>query len=332
MNIVLIILIVIVLIGFSAICSGLNVALMSLDIHDLQRKAKLGNLNAKRVLPLRHNTHLTLAAILITNVAAVSATSLVLESVVYGIFAGAIATLATVIFGEILPQAIFNRHALAYTARFRWAMYIMITVTFPVSKPLQLLLDTLFKKEPMHLQSRRELGIMISEHLGHEESELDEDEVEIIRGALQLSEKKVRDIMMPIEKVFWLTPDTILTDAKIDEIKAAGRSRIPIFNRDRSQCYGVLLMKELVDVDFDERTYRVDDLTLHPVRLVGSKTALDTMLRKFIATSTHLIPVEKDERIVGIVTIEDIIEEIVGQEIEDETDRSRKRQYAPVAD
>lgn len=305
---------------------------MSLDIHDLQRKAKLGNLNAKHVLPLRHNTHLTLAAILITNVAAVSATSLVLESVVYGIFAGAIATLATVIFGEILPQAIFNRHALAYTARFRWAMYIMITVTFPVSKPLQLLLDSLFKKEPMHLQSRRELGIMISEHLGHEESELDEDEVEIIRGALQLSEKKVRDIMMPIEKVFWLTPDTILTDAKIDEIKAAGRSRIPIFNRDRSQCYGVLLMKELVDVDFDEKTYRVDDLTLHPVRLVGSKTALDTMLRKFIATSTHLIPVEKDERIVGIVTIEDIIEEIVGQEIEDETDRSRKRRYSPVAD
>jgi metal transporter CNNM len=165
---------------------------------------------------------------------------------------------------------------------------------------------------------------MISEHMGHEESELDDDEVEIIRGALQLSEKKVRDIMQPIERVFWLTPDTILTDKKIDEIKAAGRSRIPIFNRDRSQCYGVLLMKELVDIDFDEKRYRVDDLNLYPVRLVGSKTALDTMFRKFITTGTHLIPIEKDDKIVGIVTIEDLIEEIVGREIEDETDRLRQ--------
>ena len=328
MSIALVILIVIVLIGFSAVCSGLNVALMSLDMKDLQRKAKLGNIQAKQVIPLRRTTHLTLAAILFTNVAAVSATSLVLESAVYGLLAGLIATLLTVIFGEILPQALFSQKPLFYVAKLRYILKLMIFLTYVVSKPLQLLLDKLFSHEGARLQTRQELGIMISEHLGHEESELDNDEVEIIRGALQLSEKKVRDIMQPIGKVFWLTPDTILTDEKIDEIKAAGRSRIPIFNRDRSQCYGVLLMKELVDIDFDEKEYRVDDLNLHPVRLVGSKTALDTMLRKFIASSTHLIPIEKDDRIVGIVTIEDLIEEIVGHEIEDETDRHRQNQTA----
>ena len=328
MSIALVILIVIVLIGFSAVCSGLNVALMSLDMKDLQRKAKLGNIQAKQVIPLRRTTHLTLAAILFTNVAAVSATSLVLESAVYGLLAGLIATLLTVIFGEILPQALFSQKPLFYVAKLRYILKLMIFLTYVVSKPLQLLLDKLFSHEGARLQTRQELGIMISEHLGHEESELDNDEVEIIRGALQLSEKKVRDIMQPISKVFWLTPDTILTDEKIDEIKAAGRSRIPIFNHDRSQCYGVLLMKELVDIDFDEKEYRVDDLNLHPVRLVGSKTALDTMLRKFIASSTHLIPIEKDDRIVGIVTIEDLIEEIVGHEIEDETDRHRQNQTA----
>ncbi len=297
---------------------------MSLDIKDLERKAKLGNVQAKQVLPLRKNTHLTLSAILITNIAAVSATSLVLESIVYGVLAGIIATLATVIFGEIIPQALFSQRSLAYTSKLRFMLRLMILLTYPIAKPLQLLLDRMFHAKGPQLQSRHELGIMISEHLGHEDSELDEDEVEIIRGALQLSEKKVRDVMMPIKDVFWLTPNTLLTDAKIDEIKAAGRSRIPIFNKDRSQCYGVLLMKELVDIDFDEHTYRVDDLNLHPVRLVGSKTALDTMLRKFIASSTHLFPVEKDDKIVGIITIEDIIEEIVGQEIEDETDKHRR--------
>ena len=280
---------------------------------------------AKKVLPLRQSTHLTLAAILLTNVAAVSATSLVLESVLIGLIAGLVTTILMVIFGEILPQAIFSRDALKYCARLSWAMRLMIFITYPVSKLIQLLLDNLFSKQKAQLQSRHELGIMITEHLGHEESELDEDEVEIIRGALQLSEKHVRDIMLPVRHVFWLTHDTILTPEKIKEIKTIGRSRIPIFNKQLTRCYGILLMKDLVDIDFDDHDIHVQDLILHPVQLVGSKTALDTMLRKFISTGTHLIPIIKDEHIVGIATIEDLIEEIVGQEIEDETDKRLTR-------
>ncbi len=314
---------VILLVIVSAICSGLNVALMSLDVNDLRRKAKLGNAAARRILPLRRNSHLSLAGILLTNVGAVSATSLVLEHHFNGLIAGIVSTLLIVIFGEIFPQALFNRRALFYVSWLAPALRLMIIITYPISKPLQLLLDKLFGHEQSQLQSRHELGIMITEHLGHQESELDEDEVEIIRGALQLSEKRVRDIMTPISKVFWLTPDTILNDKKIDEIKAKSRSRIPIFNRRLTHCYGVLLMKELVDIDFDEEVYRVDDLPLHPARMVGSMTALDTMFRKFIAARTHLMPIEKDDEIVGIVTIEDLIEEILGHEIEDETDGKR---------
>lgn len=324
MNILTTCIVVIVLIGFSAVCSGLNVALMSLNLAELKRKVKLGNVQAKKVLPFRRNTHLTLAAILLTNVAAVSATSLVLEHVLYGLLAGILTTILIVIFGEILPQALFSRRALSYCARWTFAMRIMIVATYPVSKPLQLLLDRLLRYEQAELQSRQELGIMITEHLGHNESELDEDEVEIIRGALQLSEKQVIDIMLPIRHVFWLTPDTKLSPERIAEIKTIGRSRIPIFNRKLTRCYGVLLMKDLIDIDFSETSYRVNDLALHPVQMVGSKTALDTMLRKFITTSSHLIPIIKDDQVIGIATIEDLIEEIVGQEIEDETDKRHR--------
>jgi metal transporter CNNM len=324
MDVFIVIFEVFVLVGISALCSGLNIALMSLDLSDLRRKAKLGNVAAKRVLPLRRNSHLSLAGILLTNVGAVSASSLVLEHHVGGLIAGLLSTLLIVIFGEIIPQALFNRRALFYVSTLAPALRAMIALTYPVSKPLQLLLDKLFGKERSQLQSRHELGIMISEHLGRQESELDEGEVEIIRGALQLSEKRVRDIMMPMNKVFWLTPDTKLTQKKIDEIKSVGRSRIPVFNRRLTQCYGVLLMKELVDLDFDETEYRIDDLTLHPTQMVGSMTALDTMFRKFIGAKSHLIPIEKDDEIIGIVTIEDLIEEIVGHEIEDETDHAQK--------
>jgi len=320
MNIGVLIVVVVLLIGVSATCSGLNVALMALDPSNLQRKAKLEDKDAKRVLPFRKNTHLTLSAILLTNIAAVSATSLVLESALYGVVAGIAATLLTVVFGEIFPQAFFIRNALRMSAVLAPVLRAMIVITYPVSKPLQLLLDKLFQDQISPLQSRHELGLLISEHLGANESELDDDEVEIMRGALSLSEKRVRDIMTPIRQVYSLRPHSLIDGDIIDEIKASGRSRIPVFNKDKTICFGIVLVKQLVDIDFDDNPPRVDELPLHPVQTVGSMTALDTMFRKFIGAHTHLIPVERDDKIVGIVTIEDLIEEIVGREIEDETD------------
>lgn len=309
----------------SAICSGLNIAVMALDPADLRRKAKLGDRQAKRVLPLRRQAHLTLAAILLTNVAAVSATSLVLDQRLNGWLAGLTSTLLIVIFGEVMPQALFSKSALAWSSLFAPFLKAIIVVTYVISKPLQLLLDRLFPHERVRLQSRRELGLMITEHQADSSSELDDDEIEIMRGALALSEKRVRDIMTDIRHTYWLTPDTILDDPKLEEIKYKGFSRIPIFNPDRTECLGLLLMKDLIDVDFDERSYRVDELPLRPTKTVGSMTALDTMFRKFIAAGTHLMPVEREDEFIGIVTIEDLLEEIIGHEIEDETDRQKQR-------
>jgi metal transporter CNNM len=325
-------LVVFVLVVLSAICSGLNVALMSLSVTDLRRKRKLGNAAAKKVLPLRKNSNLSLASILLANVAVISATSLVLnhalggsKHAVNGIIAGIVSTLLIVLFGEIFPQAIFSRHALQFTARFAPLLKVIIYITYPLSKPLQLLLDKLLGKELYPIQSRHELGILLGEHLKNEQSELDEDEVEIMQGALTLSEKRVRDIMTKIRNVYWLTPETIINADVIDEIKLKGFSRIPIFDTNLTRSNGVLLMKDLVDIDFDEIPQKLQDLPLYSSQIVGSMTALDTLFRKFIVSGTHLLPVERDDHIVGIVTIEDLLEEIVGHEIEDETDRLKQR-------
>lgn len=320
-SLTLIVLEVSLLIVASAICSGLNIAVMSLDVADLRRKAKLGNRQAKRVLPLRSRTHLTLASILFTNIAAVSATSLVLDQRLNGWLAGGLSTLLIVVIGEVIPQALFLKNPLAWSSTFAPLLKGMIAVTYVISKPLQLLLDQLFPRQSNKLQSRRELGLIITEHQENKGSELDDDEIEIMRGALSLSEKRVRDIMTDIRHTYWMTPDMALDDPKLDEMKAKGFSRIPIFDTKLRKCYGILLMKDLVDIDFDDNQFHVDDMPLHPVQLVGSMTALDTMFRKFIGARTHLIPIEKDDEIIGIVTIEDLLEEIIGHEIEDETDR-----------
>ncbi len=315
---------VLLLIAASAVCSGLNIAVMSLDLVDLRRKAKLGNRQAKRVLPLRKQTPLTLASILLANVAAVSATSLVLNQRLNGWFAGLASTLLIVVFGEIMPQALFSKNPLFWSSLFTPVLKTVIMITYIISKPLELLLDKLFPHQRARLQTRHELGLLITEHQDDETSELDDDEIEIMRGALLLSEKRVRAIMTGINHTYWLTADTLLDDSKIEEIKDKGFSRIPIFNRELSECYGLLLVKDLVDIDFDEHTYRVSDMSLRPTKLVGSMTALDTMFRKFISAGTHLMPVEHGDQIIGIVTIEDLIEEIIGHEIEDETDRQKR--------
>jgi metal transporter CNNM len=315
------------LIAVSAVCSGLNVAIMSLSLGDLKRKAKLGNTYAKRVLPLRRNSHLTLASILLVNVAVISANSLVLEKHLGGLMAGISSTLLIVILGEILPQALFTHNALKFCGRLAPLLRAMIIITYPIAKPLQLLLDKLFGRTESALQSRNELSLLITEHLSAPKSELDDDEVEIMRHALQLSEKRVRDIMTPIKNAYWFTPSTKIDAQRIDEIKDRGWSRIPIVNREMTIFYGVILMKDMVDIDFDEHALRADELPLYNARAVNDSTALDTLLHRFVNAKSHLMAVERrGGKIIGIVTIEDLLEEIVGFEIRDETDRAAKRQ------
>ncbi|MGZ6004832.1 MAG: CNNM domain-containing protein [Candidatus Saccharimonadales bacterium] len=308
-----------IFVAMSAICSGLNLSLMSLGLADLERKSKSGDIRAKLILPLRRNSHLSLAAILLSNVAVISASSLVLEHHFNGWIAGIASTLLIVVFGEILPQALFIKNSIKVTALFVPLLRVMIIITYPVSKPLQLLLDKIFGHESMMLHNRQELGFIIGEHVGHKGSDLDEDEVEIMRNVLTMSNKRVRDIMTPLKDVYFLNEGATIDADKINDMKAKNYSRIPVINDDFTRSAGVVLLKELVDIDFDHESYPVKKFA-QPTKTVGSMTALDTLFRVFIGNRSHLMPVEKDDKIIGIVTIEDLIEEILGHEIEDEAD------------
>lgn len=312
-----------VLVGLSAIFSGLNIGLMSLSLNDIKRKAKLGDARAKLVLPLRKNSHLTLTSILLSNVAVISASSLVLEAHFSGVIAGVISTLLIVIFGEVFPQAYFARFALAFCAFFAPFLQVIIVITYPIAKPIQLLLDRLIAHDQNQLHSRGELGLILREQRFNDESELDENEAEIMQSVLLLSKKRVANIMTPLESVYSLPDDALIDAEVIDRIKEQNYSRIPILTKAKHECVGVLLMKDLVDIDFDERGYGLGELPLHHCVTVGSKMALDTLFRKFIAARSHMMMVTREDTIIGIVTIEDLIEEILGHEIEDESDHKR---------
>lgn len=314
-----------ILVVFAAICSGLNISLMSLSLGDLRRKAKLGNRAAQRVLPLRRDAHLSLAAILFSNVAAVSASSLLLEHHFNDWIAGIITTLLMVVFGEVLPQAIFIKSALKICGFFAPLVRLMTILTYTVAKPLALLLDRLVGVENRRLLTRAELGLLISEHKIGNKSELDDGEVEIIQSALQLSEKTVKEIMTPIKAVRWLTPETILDERTVNDIVRHGYSRIPVFDAKLTKCYGVLLAKDMIGIDFGDNPVPLWSFPLHETQLIGARTALDTMFHKFRHIGSHLVPIERNDRIIGIVTVEDLLEETIGHEIADEIDRALQR-------
>src|SRR6185437_2918056 len=165
------VMLIVLLVGFAGICSGLNIALMSLKLDDLRRKTKLGDVRARRVIALRENSHLTLASILLTNVAIISATSLVLGNQFNGVVAGIASTLLIVIFGEVIPQALFISHALSFCAYFAPLLKVMVICTYPISKSLQYILDAILGKEISPLQTRHELGLIIGEHQVSEDTE-----------------------------------------------------------------------------------------------------------------------------------------------------------------
>lgn len=320
MDPILVFLLATILIICSAICSGLNVALLSLNPDDLRRKAKLKEKGAKRALAIRRNVHFYLSGILLANVAFASGASILLGSALNGFAAVLISTILLVVFAEITPQAIAVKRSMRAIALFSPIIKSFTYVAYPITKPLALLLDKLVGSSEMVLHTRNELSLLVADHLTGD-SELDEDEVEIVQNAIQLSEKRVREIMTPIKNTYYLNEGDIIDQHKIEEIKKATFSRIPIMNPDKSRIDRYLMVKDLVDIDFSERPHNLNEVKTYKTKTVGSMTALDTMFRIFIGAKRHLLVVEKDDKVAGIVTLEDMIEETIGHEIEDESDR-----------
>lgn len=326
MKILLDILIVFVLLAFAGICSGLNIAILAIDSDHLRRQAELGNLKAKKVLKFKKQTHLTLVSILTINIAFISGISLILNLILSGLWSLIIATISTVIFAEIVPQAIFNNRPLEYVYKFSWFLNLTKIITYPISKPLEYILNRSFPKKLNSLESRNELGLIISEHLNNKRSELDPDEVEIMQGALNLSKKDVKDIMTPIDQVFSLSIDDTVDQKILNSLKENKFSRIPVFNQNKQNCIGILILKNLFDYNFDKQI-KVSDLELYPTKEVNYLMPLDNLFRKFINQKTHMLMVTKKDKIIGIVTIEDLLEEIINHEIEDETDYYKKLKH-----
>src|SRR2546422_5622139 len=147
---------------------------------------------------------------------------------------------------------------------------------------------------------------------------LDADALSIIEGALTVSEMQVRDIMVPRAQVDFIDINEPI-EKFIPQIISTAHSRFPVIDQNRDDVIGVLLAKDLLRYYAGEEEFKVRDM-LRPAVFVPESKRLNVLLREFRANRNHMaIVVDEYGGVAGLVTIEDVLEQIVG-EIEDEYD------------
>ncbi len=155
-------------------------------------------------------------------------------------------------------------------------------------------------------------------HSAYERNLLDADALTMIEGALQVSEMKVRDVMIPRTQMCVID----INDAPeefIPQVIATAHSRFPMIDRDRDHVIGIMLAKDLLRYYANDDEFNVRDM-LRPVVFVPESKRLNVLLREFRVSRNHMaIVVDEYGSVAGLITIEDVLEQIVG-DIEDEHD------------
>lgn len=309
------------LVGLSAIFSGMTLGSFTLSKSELRRKADLGDKRAEKIYKVRKNGNLLLCTLLVGNVTVNSILSIFLGSITSGVVAGVVSISLIVVLGEILPQAIFARHALALGSRFAWLVNFFILIFYPVAKPLSMVLDLILGEELPAFYSKKELEKII-EQQAHADggAVIDADEKRIMKGVLSYSEKTAGEIMTPRTVMLALDFEEKLSPDNVEAIKNTGHSRIPVFKSSSDNIVAILYVKDLVGHNLEGKN--VGEVARKKVIFINSEKKLDDLLNDFKRTRNHLFVVVDDfGGVSGLVTIEDVIEEIIGEEIVDEFDR-----------
>uniref|UniRef100_A0A1D1YTD7 Protein MAM3 n=1 Tax=Anthurium amnicola TaxID=1678845 RepID=A0A1D1YTD7_9ARAE len=322
--------VVIILVLLGGIFAGLTIGLMGLDETNLQVLSVAGGLDerkhAKKVMNLlQKGKHWVLVTLLLSNVIVNETLPIIFDSVFGGGWpAVLVSTALIVIFGEIIPQAVCVRYGLAIGAEFSWFVRFLMYALFPVAYPIAGILDFFLGEQHGTMYRKSELKTFVSLHKNGGIESLNEDEVQIIGAVLDLRGKYVSEIMTPIEDVYTLRADEVLNQEIVDEIHSRGYSRIPVYAPPKKTNFiGMLLVKNLITYD-PEDAWMVKDFSLSPLPETHPLTSCLDILKFFQEGRSHMVLVSDDPGseggAIGILTLEDVIEELIGEEIIDETD------------
>lgn len=285
--------IIVFLVCFAGLMSGLTLGLMSMSLVDLEVLAKSGTPtdrnHAAKILPVVRNQHLLLCTLLIYNAAAMEALPIFLDGLVTAWGAILISVTLILLFGEIIPQSVCSRYGLAIGATVAPFVRVLVWICFPVAYPISKLLDYLLGHGHVALFRRAELKTLVDMH-GNEAGkggELTHDETTIIAGALELSEKTASDAMTPISDTFAVDINARLDRELMNLILEKGHSRVPVYYEQPTNIIGLILAKNLLTIHPEDKV-PVKNVTIRRIPRVPETLPLYDILNEFQKGHSHM--------------------------------------------
>ena len=243
---------IVVLVAFSALFSGLTLGLMSLDPSGLEivmANSDDPNLAraAKAIYPVRLNGNLLLCTLLLGNVGVNSMLSILMADLTSGLVGFIVSTAVIVVFGEIIPQALCSRFALQVGEKTIPLVKVIMFILYPLCKPMSMLLNKVLGHEVGTQYSSSEMAKLIEMHVAR--GELEGATGAAMTGALRYRSAPVTEVMTPLVNTFMLSADERLGFDTVAKIFKTGYSRIPVYEVSQSNIIGLLFVKDLIFLD-----------------------------------------------------------------------------------
>lgn len=325
------------LLAASAFFSSVESAYFSLNRSILNRLGNTTDTRARRVLRLMQRPRLLLASILTGNtivntaIAAVSALWAIRIAGKLGLDSGLVVgievvliTLVILYFGELIPKLQALRNAEEWALNTSLVVRGVIWITFPISWPLAKLathLSRIFGVEQHRVMGMSEEEIRALVEVGHEHGVIEQEERQMIHSIFELGDTIVREVMVPR-----IDMAAVSSEATLEEILTIvtqyGHSRIPVYERKIDNIIGIVHVKDLLLAVQEPNLFDLPKI-VRKVYVVPEEKKIDDLLREFQKEKVHMaIVLDEYGGTAGLITLEDIIEEIVG-EIQDEYDKEQ---------
>lgn len=282
------------LVIMAGLMSGLTLGLMSLDTVELEVLKRSGTPEERRcaavIMPVIRNQHFLLVTLLLCNAASTEALPLFIDRLADPFTAVLVSVTSVLVFGEIIPQAICSRYGLKVGAYSAWFVRSLMYVCSPIAWPIGKLLDFLLGSEHSALFRRAQLKALVDVHSSSAGfgGTLSEQEIAVIRGALDLTSKTADKSMTPLDKVFMLSSEDRLDERTMQAILLSGHSRIPVYrDGNRKDILGLILSKELVLIDPSDHL-AVSQLKIRQMPHLSADTPMYDMLKLFETGKSHM--------------------------------------------
>ena len=327
-----------ILIGLSGFFSGLEVALVGIRKSKVVQLFNEGKKGSKALHKLKMNPSWMMSSVNLGNNLVNVGASALATTVAMRLFgndglgiAVGIMTFLILVFGEITPKTYCNANSTKVALRCAPILLVFSYVFYPVVKFFETITNGVVRitgssQTPPPITEDEIKGVIDQ---GLEENALEKEEMELVHGALKFDDTVIRSVMTPRTKMFVLNSKMLLFEA-LPQINQRGHSRIPIFGDTSDDIVGFIHVSDVLkELEKDNKMVSLEQIARKAV-FASQEKMISSMLKEMKGRKTHMaIVVDEHGGVEGLVTLEDLLEEIVG-EIEDETDVTKQVSYEKI--